>query len=105
MAANKTAHGGWNLANFADPESPTLPTSWLVRGTPTNSSMAFTLDLEIPGGPIWFDAFGSFPSNILTSVKTVADLVAANVQVNSLKAYFGTYLIEEAAFVSPAPVN
>jgi hypothetical protein len=101
MAATKTAHGGWNLANFADPDLPTLPTSWLVRGTPTNFSIAFTLDLEFPGGPIWVEFFGNFPSNILTSIKTVADLVAANVQVNSLKAYFGIYLIEEAAFSPP----
>ena len=101
MASTKTAHGGWNLANYADPESPTLPTSWLVRGTPTNFSIAFTLDLEIPGGPIWAEFFGNFPSKILPSITTVADLIAANLEINSFKAYFGVYLIEEGAFASP----
>ena len=101
MASTKTAHGGWNLANYADPKSPTLPTSWLVRGTPTNFSIAFTLNLEVPGGPIWFETFGNFPSNALSSIKTAADVVAANLQVNSLKAYFGTFLIEEGVFTSP----
>ena len=94
---------GWSVSNYYDPNGPLLPTGWLVRGTPTNASIAFTLNasLELPGGPIWAELFGSFPSDILPSIKTAADLVAANVQVNMIKAYFGLYLVEEAVFSPP----
>jgi hypothetical protein len=101
MAVTKTARGGWDIANFPDPDLPILPTSWLVRGTPTNSLITFTLNLEIPGGPVWIEFFGNFPSSVLPLIKTAADAVTANLQVNSTKVYFGVNLVEEGALSPP----
>ena len=101
MSATKTAFGWWNIKNYLDSEQYFPPSAWTLRENPTSSSIKLSLNLGLPNLEIWADFSGNFSSNILSTVKTGADLVTSAAEINGYKAYLNNVLLEDAAFSSP----
>jgi hypothetical protein len=106
MSRVQTNYYFWDFGNFLDPNaSDSTLSSFVVRGTPSTSSIKFSIRNEAIGVDQWIELTGIFPTNSARTVHTAFDLLASEARVTSCRTFIGTTLVVETIYAPEIQFN